>query len=207
MINYDAPTPEMDAFMSRIDDSEVDMRQVENQLKKLECERDQALKNSDVFRGLVLALEYLRSVCEHAPDYTRRQRDEALLSGMSVGIRALSEVRELLPGFQTSSYWSQVSKNVERLLALRDPVRKLPSFLAEYCRIHNATVEAANDFGCRADKARSNALKHPEGSVKRKRSLAVSRAWALAEARMRSIVENSYQAPDYKRVREPYPPY
>ena len=42
MQTYDRPTPETDAFMRLIDDSEIDLGQVEAKLKDLECQRDYA---------------------------------------------------------------------------------------------------------------------------------------------------------------------
>lgn len=42
MQTYDRPTPETESFMLRIDDSEIDLGQVEAKLKTLECERDYA---------------------------------------------------------------------------------------------------------------------------------------------------------------------
>lgn len=42
--NYDRPTPETDAFMSRIDDSSVDLGQVRSALADMECERDSLLE-------------------------------------------------------------------------------------------------------------------------------------------------------------------
>ena len=42
MQTYDRPTPETDAFMLQIDDSEIDLSQVAAKLKALECERDYA---------------------------------------------------------------------------------------------------------------------------------------------------------------------
>ena len=42
MQTYDRPTPETDAFMLHIDDSEIDLTQVEAKLKTLECQRDYA---------------------------------------------------------------------------------------------------------------------------------------------------------------------
>jgi hypothetical protein len=41
-MNYDAPTPETDAFMLLIDDSEVNLGMVESKFKDLECERNAA---------------------------------------------------------------------------------------------------------------------------------------------------------------------
>lgn len=43
-INYDLPTPETDAFMLRIDDSEIDLGQVKAQLSDMERTRDTALE-------------------------------------------------------------------------------------------------------------------------------------------------------------------
>lgn len=42
MQTYDRPTPETDAFIGRIDDSEIDLCAVESTLRDMECERDYA---------------------------------------------------------------------------------------------------------------------------------------------------------------------
>jgi hypothetical protein len=42
MQTYDRPTPETAAFMLQIDDSEIDLGQVEGKLQQFECERDYA---------------------------------------------------------------------------------------------------------------------------------------------------------------------
>ena len=42
MQTYDRPTPETAAFMLQIDDSEIDLGQVEGKLQQLECERNYA---------------------------------------------------------------------------------------------------------------------------------------------------------------------
>lgn len=41
-VNYDAPTPETDAFMTQIDDSEIDLGQVQSKLSDFENERNAA---------------------------------------------------------------------------------------------------------------------------------------------------------------------
>lgn len=40
LARYDRPTPETDAFMLQIDDSEIDLTQVRARLSDLECQRD-----------------------------------------------------------------------------------------------------------------------------------------------------------------------
>ena len=73
--------------------------------------------------------------------------------------------------------------------------------------LNNSVVESARYFGSKADLARNKALEHKPGSDRRGRLLGICRVWAIAEARMRSIVENRIIEPDYKRIREPYPPF
>jgi hypothetical protein len=41
MQTYARPTPETDAFMEQIDDSEIDLSQVAAKLRTFECERDE----------------------------------------------------------------------------------------------------------------------------------------------------------------------
>jgi hypothetical protein len=52
-VNYNAPTPETDAFMTLISDSEVDLGQVRAKLSTFEQERDQAHEEADRLRGLL----------------------------------------------------------------------------------------------------------------------------------------------------------
>lgn len=41
-IDYDRSTPETEAFMLQIDDTEIDLTQVESKLHDMECEREAA---------------------------------------------------------------------------------------------------------------------------------------------------------------------
>lgn len=56
-VNYDAPTPETDAFMTLIDDSEVDLSQVEAKLKEFESRLQTALADNAALRAAVIVFE------------------------------------------------------------------------------------------------------------------------------------------------------
>ena len=60
-MNYGAPTPETDAFMLLIDDSEIDLGTVKAKLSDLECERNLA---RELVRGLCAELEEYRGLAE-----------------------------------------------------------------------------------------------------------------------------------------------
>ncbi len=93
------------------------------------------------------------------------------------------------------------------LTAMPTKKKRRKTLREEFCRVHNSAVYAARDFGSRANVARINAMKHKPGTRRRAHWLAICRVWAIAEARMRSTVEDCHVEPDYKRTREPYPDF
>ena len=91
-VNYDAPTPETDRFMLRIDDSTIDLGQVESALSDMECERDAARRERKCLR------EVMERICNlvldpWTKDYSLKRhirRQQSLLTATQRG-RALLE--------------------------------------------------------------------------------------------------------------------
>lgn len=67
-VNYDAPTPITDAFMTQIDDSEIDLGQVESKLKTFECELLHARQSIAEKDGEIERLKRGLEVCGYMLD-------------------------------------------------------------------------------------------------------------------------------------------
>lgn len=67
----------------------------------------QTNKDSNPIRELMLAVEYLRSACEHSEGKTQDDR-ERLAKAMSVGIRINAKYAHLLPDYQQETFWREV---------------------------------------------------------------------------------------------------
>lgn len=70
--------------------------------------------NKSEIREMMLALEYMRVVCEHAMGKNARDRD-MLADGMSVGIRTLHKFKDHCSDFHLRSYWDDVNRVAEAL--------------------------------------------------------------------------------------------
>lgn len=77
-INYDAPTPETDAFILLIDDSEIDLGQVRSKLSGMECERDAARRETQQLQKTAFSAQEMAKEIAGKLEATRDVLDEVL---------------------------------------------------------------------------------------------------------------------------------
>jgi len=161
-VDYNKPTPETDAFMERIDDSEVDPSVIRAALHDMECERDSAqaalaAKDAEIARlkadGAASAFVDMAIRAEKAEAKLRCADDVLTRNGIPVGSTPGDEL--VINLIKLFSERDQLRAEVERLTKERDDwaacAKRTDAKMLHEQADHNKTVDRLIE--CRAELA------------------------------------------------------